>query len=130
MDSFFLSMRLLYGANVVVAGVVGSLSLLVPDIAARAVFQNRIEPSVDTRILGALWLAIAIVSLAGLFRPLAFSTVLLIQLLYKGGWLLIVAAPALVTNRLETLPTAMAVFFLVWALVLPFVIPWRHLLGT
>ena len=34
MDFSILTMRLIYGANVVVAGVVGSLSLLVPDVVA------------------------------------------------------------------------------------------------
>ena len=44
-------------------------------------------------------------------------------------WLLIVAAPALLRGRTETVPLGIAVFFLIWVLVLPFVIPRRWLVS-
>ena len=120
-------MRAVYATNVLVAGVVGYLSLFAPQVAFRSVFEGTIEPSLDTRILGALWLAIAIVSAFGIFRPLPFSPVLLMQLLYKGGWLLVVVIPILFAGRTNALPVAMSTFFAAWVVVLPFAIPWRHL---
>ena len=45
-----------------------------------------------------------------------------LKLIYKGSWLLVVAIPALKSN--EQFPMGIAVFFLIWCLVLPFVIPW------
>ena len=120
-------MRVIYATNVVVAGVVGYLSLFAPQIAFRSVFEGTIAPSLDTRILGALWLTIALISAFGLFRPLPFSPVLLMQLLYKGGWLLVVAVPLLFAGRTNALPVSMSVFFAVWVVVLPFAIPWRYL---
>ena len=126
----FVLMRIVYATNVVVAGVVGSLSLFDPQVAFRTVFEGTIEPSLDTRILGALWLTIAVVSAFGMIRPLPFSPVLLIQLLYKGGWLLAVAVPLLFAGRPDALPASMSIFFAVWVLVLPFVIPWRYLFAA
>ncbi|MBC8154142.1 MAG: hypothetical protein H7Z72_14660 [Bacteroidetes bacterium] len=53
------------------------------------------------------------------------SLVLLFQLIYKSTWLLFVALPALLTN--QPFPRGMAVFFVIWVLMLPFVIPWSTL---
>jgi hypothetical protein len=48
--------------------------------------------------------------------------ILVLQLIYKGTWLLVVALPAIKSQ--QAYPTGMAGFFLVWVLVLPLVIPW------
>jgi hypothetical protein len=47
-----------------------------------------------------------------------------VQLIYKTTWLLIVALHAIRNNK--PYPTGMALFFLIWVLVLPFVIPWAE----
>ncbi len=122
-------LRLIYIANIFVAGIVGGLSLFAPATAAQTVFGGAAPASSITRIVGSFWLAITILSVAGLFAPLRMSPVLLVQLLYKGLWLVVVALPVLTKGNAATLPTGMAWFFLVWVLVLPFVIPWRYLLG-
>lgn len=122
-----ISLKLVYLANVVVAGWIGISSLFFPQTAIRTVFSNAYEPSGAVQLVGALWLAIAILSLIGLWRPLSFSPILIFQLIYKGGWLLAVAIPAIM-NGLKY-PKGMAVFFVVWVIALPFVIPWKHLFG-
>lgn len=76
-----------------------------------------------TRLVGCLWLAIAVLSVLGLFRPISFSPVFLIQLIYKGAWLLVVALPAI--QHSKPYPTGMAGFFLIWVLILPVIIPWK-----
>jgi hypothetical protein len=117
-------LTLIYCANIVVAGWIGITSLFFPKTAAATIFSNAYQPTEIIRLVGCLWLAIALVSLAGLWRPLTFSPVLLVQLIYKGAWLLVVAVPAWKSG--QPYPMAMAGFFLVWCLVLPFVIPWRE----
>jgi hypothetical protein len=117
-----MAMKLVYIANIIVAGSIGISSLVSPKLSAATIFQHA-YPTTDTiKLVGCLWLAIALLSVFGLWRPLLFSPVLLLQLIYKGTWLLAVAAPAIKNN--QNYPSGMAVFFLVWVVALPFVIPW------
>ena len=115
---------MVYIANIVVAGWIGITSVFNSNRAATTVFQNAYQSSEVMRLVGCLWLAIAILSVLGLWRPISFSPVLLVQLIYKGTWLLVVALPAIKAK--QHYPTGMAMFFLIWVLVLPFIIPWSE----
>ena len=121
------TLRIIYIANILVAGWISVSSLFFPKIAASTVFQSAYPATETIRLVGALWLSIAVLSVLGLWKPVTFSPVLLIQLIYKGGWLLVVAVPAM--SKSEPYPKAMAAFFMVWVLVLPFAIPWKSLFG-
>ena len=121
-------LKLVYIANILVAGWISISSLFFPKTALNTVFQNSVAYSEVIRLVGALWGAIAILSIFGLFHPQRMSVVLLLQLIYKGGWLLVVAIPAILGNN--DYPKAMAIFFLIWVVVLPFVIPWKYLFGS
>lgn len=116
------ALKFVYIANIIVAGYIGIVSLFFPKASAATIFQNTYPTSELIRLVGCLWLGIALLSALGLWRPLTFSPVLLLQLIYKGSWLLLVALPAL--RNAQPFPTGMAAFFAVWVLVLPFVIPW------
>jgi hypothetical protein len=116
------AIKLVYIANIIVAGYIGITSLFFPKLSSTTIFQNAYPVTDIVRLVGCLWLAIAVLSVFGLWRPLTFSPVLLLQLIYKGSWLLVVAIPAMKNN--QTYPSGMALFFLVWVLILPFVIPW------
>ena len=118
---------LLYLANILVAGWISITSLFYPHTALSSVFENAFEYSESIRLVGALWGAIFLLSILGLFYPERMSVVLLFQLIYKGSWLLVVALPAMMSN--EPYPRGMAMTFLVWVTVLPFVIPWKYLFG-
>lgn len=118
------ALQLVYAANIIVAGYIGITSLFFPKLSAATIFQNAYPGTEVIRLVGCLWLAIAVLSLFGLWRPFVFSPVLLLQLIYKGSWLLVVAIPAIKNN--QSYPSGMAAFFLVWVLVLPFVIPWAE----
>ena len=120
-----LLLKLVYAANVIVAGCVGALSLLRPQLASRVVWENAAPPSIAMQMTGALWSAIAVLSFAGLFFPEAFVAVLVLQVIYKGGWLLVVALPAVQSGNIETIPRSMTWFFVAWVIILPFVIPWQ-----
>lgn len=121
-------MRLIFAANVLVAGWIALTSLLSPNLSARTVFSGAYPSHEVMRLVGCLWLAIALLSIGGLFRPQAFALVLLLQLIYKGTWLLCVALPA--WHKDQPYPGGMAIFFMIWVAVLPFFIPWKTVFGA
>lgn len=120
-----LGLKLVYLANIIVAGWISITSLFFPKAAVRTIFANSVAYSEAIRLVGTLWGAIFILSILGLFFPKKMALVLFFQLIYKGSWLAFVALPALLAKK--PYPTQMALFFLVWCLVLPFVIPWKTL---
>ena len=116
-------LRIIYVLNIIVAGQIAYSAIKDPVRAAATTFQNAYPPSEAMRLVGCLWLAITVLSVLGLFRPLVFAPVLLLQVVYKGSWLLFVAWPAVRAG--VDYPRGMAAFFVVWVVVLPFAIPWR-----
>lgn len=124
-DRELVAVRLTYAANVLVAGTAGAVTLFGPPAAVQALFSGGTEPSPGLRVLGAFWLTVAALSGLGLVRPRPVLAVLVVQLGYKGAWLLSVAAPALIAGRSGDLPVGVAAFFAAWVVVLPLVIPWR-----
>jgi hypothetical protein len=119
-----IALKIVYVANIIVAGWISLTAMSSPKKAAMSVFQNAYLPTDVMKLVGCLWFAIAILSVLGLWRPISFSPILLVQLIYKGTWLLLVALPAIRSN--QPYPTGMAMFFLIWVIVLPFVIPWHE----
>jgi hypothetical protein len=120
-------LRFVFAANVLVAGVVGYFSLVRPVQAVELVFQGTAEDNSAMGVAGSFWLAIAILSAVGLYFPAQMSVVLMIQLLYKGMWLMFFALPAYLNGQPGKVPTGIALFFAVWVVVLPFVIPFRFI---
>ncbi|MEM9885646.1 MAG: hypothetical protein AAF849_07125 [Bacteroidota bacterium] len=116
-------MRIIYILNIIVAGQIAMSAISNPSNAAMTTFGKAYEPTEVMKLVGCLWLGIAILSILGLFKPVVFSPVLLIQLIYKGTWLAVVAIPA-IRNDLPY-PKAMTLFFVAWVIVLPFLIPWK-----
>jgi hypothetical protein len=119
-----IALKIIYSANIIVAGWISITSIASPKRAAETVFQNSYQPTEVMKLAGCLWLAITVLSILGLWRPISFSPILLVQLIYKGTWLLVVVLPAI--KNQHSYPTGMALFFLIWVLVLPFVIPWAE----
>jgi hypothetical protein len=118
-------LRVVYLANIIVAGWISITSLFFPRTAIATVFSNDFAYSEAIRLVGALWGAIFLLSIFGLFFPQKMSLVLLFQLIYKSSWLIFAALPAMLKN--QPFPRGMAIFFVIWVLVLPFVIPWTQL---
>lgn len=83
----FLMARVMYGANVLGAGLPGLVITAFPTFARTEMFQNDPEP-MTLGMLGAIWLAIGIVSLAGLRDPERFLGVFAVQALYKSIWVI------------------------------------------
>lgn len=122
-----IGLKVIYLANILVAGWISISSLFFPKVAAQTVFSGAFTYSEAFRLVGALWGAIFILSILGLFLPQKMALVLLFQLIYKGSWLIFAALPAYLQQ--EPFPRGMASFFILWVLVLPFVIPWKALFG-
>ena len=119
------SLKIVYIANILVAGWISISSLYFPKIAHMTVFEGNFDYSEAIRLVGALWGAIFILSILGLFFPEKMSLVLLVQLIYKSSWLIFAALPAMINN--QAYPKGMAIFFVIWVVILPFVIPWKYL---
>ena len=118
-----IGLRIIYALNIIVAGQIAISALSNTKNSASTTFGNAYQPTEVIRLVGCLWLAIAILSILGLWKPITFSPVLLLQLIYKGTWLFVVALPAFRND--VPFPKVMALFFVVWVLVLPFLIPWK-----
>ena len=117
-------MKIIYIANIIVAGWISITSIFFPKIAIQSIFENSYLNSDLVRLVGCLWFGIFFISILGLWKPYTFAPILLLQLIYKFSWLLIVAIPAIKNDIIY--PKGMAIFFLIWVVVLPFVIPWKH----
>ena len=118
-------LKIVYVANILVAGWISLTSLFNPHRAVWSVFENNFAYSESIRLVGALWFAIFILSILGLFFPRQMALVLLFQFIYKSSWLIFAALPALLHD--QPYPRGMATFFILWIMVLPFVIPWKEL---
>lgn len=121
-----IALKLIYIANIFVAGSISFQALFFTKTGGRAVFNNTTQDDSMIKLVGGFWLAITVLSILGLWRPVNFSPVLILQFIYKGTWLLVVALPAYKSNT--PFASSMAVFFIVWVAILPFVIPWKTLL--
>ncbi|MBI1360084.1 MAG: hypothetical protein GC155_07345 [Alphaproteobacteria bacterium] len=76
----------------------------------RVVFQDAVASSRGLELLvGALWLAILVASMAGLYWPRLFAPLLAIQVFYKAAWLLAFVAPSAIAGR--KLPSGIAICF-------------------
>ncbi|MEO0605685.1 MAG: hypothetical protein AAF211_29905 [Myxococcota bacterium] len=83
----FFGARVMFGANVLGAGVPGLIITAFPHFARTEFFQNDPEP-LTFGMLGAIWLSIGIVSVFGLRDPERFLGVFAVQAVYKTIWVL------------------------------------------
>ena len=101
--------------------------LVAPQLANDLIFDGGLTPDTGTRVLGCVWVALGLLSVAGLLRPVTFSPVLLVQFGYKLIWLVIVGVPALAAG--ETVPPVLAAIFAGWVVAVGAATPWRALFG-
>eukprot|EP00884_Botryococcus_braunii_P003571 jgi/Botrbrau1/13214/Bobra.9_1s0006.1 len=127
---YLVFLRVFYVANVLLAGCVGSLNFFGTRTLATHVFSGAFAQSDAFRLIGALWLGITLLSFIGIFKPILMTPVLLLQLWYKGTWLIAALIQAYVDKDMSSVPPEVAVSFAVWIVVLPFAIPWRHFLAA
>jgi len=92
-------LKIIYLANILVAGWISITSLFFPRTAVATIFENAVAYSGAIRLVGALWRAIFLRSILGLWFPRRMSVVLLFQLIYKASWLPAVALPAMLNGE-------------------------------
>ena len=81
-------------------------------------------------LTGSLWTAILVCSILGLFQPILFSPLLLLQLIYKTLWLIVYVAPRIMKgDRRQEIHWGMTITFAIIVILYPIVIPWRFLFG-
>ena len=118
-----LALRLAYGANIAILAPVVTLLLTSP---ANRVFGASTPDVASLKLLvAALWGAILLCSVVGLFRPQAMTAILLLQVIYKAGWLAIFVVPAMRAG--EAVPWGPAITFVPIVLIWPFILAaaWR-----
>ena len=121
-------LRVLFALDVVGAGGPGILMLAAPEPAAKTLFYgSELTADAGTQALGCIWVALGVLSVAGLVRPVRFSPVLVLQFVYKLIWLLAVGLPAVATGR--PVPPVLATIFAFWVAVVGVAAPWRLLFG-
>ena len=101
---------LAYGANVLI--LVPVVWSMFASGGTQGVFEGRVEDSPGLRLLvGSLWLAILLASLAGFLAPRFFAPLLLVQIVYKSAWLAAFVAPLAVREGWEAAPQGIATVF-------------------
>jgi len=87
------------------------------------VFEFTVENSSGLRLLvGSLWLAILILSIAGLGNPKFFIPILMLQVIYKANYLLFYVLPRLRNYGLEQTPRGLSLSFLIIVVLWPAII--------
>jgi hypothetical protein len=113
-------LRLAFAANILIlVPVVGSLLFGANDPTLPA-FSHRATESAPLRLmLAALWGTILLASIAALWAPNAFVLLLIVQVIYKTGWLLSFVLPLVLAGRGDAVPWGVAGSFLFIVLVWP-----------
>ena len=118
-------LRVLFALDFVGAGGPGVLMLAAPDKAGDLLFGGNLSPDAATRVLGCVWIALGLLSVAGLMRPVRFSPVLLVQFAYKLVWLIAIGLPTIAAGG--SVPPVLAAIFVMWVLAVGIAAPWRVL---
>jgi len=123
--------RNLYVCTAVVGTGTGLMILVAPRTARWLLGAPSGLPEQDPIVfglLGAFWLAVALISLLGLRSPLQFLPLFLIQLVYKSLWFLFVFAPLAMRGEFPLHGTMIAVGNALWIAMDLRAIPFRYLL--
>ena len=122
-------MTAVLGINIVAGFTLGLLKLRNPALVNR-LLQNPMQnpdtpPANGLPMIGALWVAIGLMSLMGLAKSMLVVPVLVLQLMYKGIWLANSVFDLLFNQRSLALRTSL--LFFLWMVLLAVAIPWQTL---
>ncbi len=111
-------LKMAYAANILI--LVPVCWSLFAGRGVQPVFNGAVNESAGLRLMvGSLWAAILVASVAGLFYPRFFAPVLLIQIFYKALWLGLFIAPLLMVKA-QPWPSGIAICFALIVLTYPF----------
>jgi hypothetical protein len=103
--------KFMYIYTIIGAGGMGLGMLLIPELM-QSILNWTVDEPVIYGISGSLFLALGILSLLGLFSPLKFTPVLLLQLCYKTVWFVAFVLPMLIGGKFPNYAVPIAVLFL------------------
>jgi len=124
-------LQIAYSLDIIVSLPVAFTTLIGNDRAAGFLFKSHLPENDSFRIiLGSLWMAVLICSMAGMFFPIAMSPILFLQVIYKALWLLLFGFPRWLSDRRKEVPKRIAVICIATILAFPWVIPWSILFSS
>lgn len=91
-------LKFIYAYTLVGAGTFGFGMIIFPDII-KSMFGFPDQDPITFGIIGSVYLAFGLLSIMGLWLPLQFVPVLLLQLCYKSIWFIGVVLPLLVMRQ-------------------------------
>jgi hypothetical protein len=94
----FTFIRVIFVCNILVTSIVGNIALFATWKAPQLVFSEAYENNDSMKIIGGFWIAIGVCSIIGLWNPLEFSPIMIIQIIYKGLFLIVEVLPKLIKN--------------------------------
>jgi hypothetical protein len=118
--------KFMYIYTIIGAGGIGLGMLLLPNVT-QSILNWTVDEPVIYGIAGSLFLALGILSLLGLFSPLKFTPVLLLQLCYKTVWFVAVALPMVIAGKFPSYGVLIAVFWLSYIIGDLIAIPFGYL---
>lgn len=119
--------QVLFWANILILVPIGFGTLLKPSLTDHGVFT---ESAGWRTLVGSLWVGILACSALGVVWPSSFVWLLLFQVIYKSVWLLVYAAPRVLSGRSQEIPAGIALSFVGIVLVWPWFIPWGQLFAA
>jgi hypothetical protein len=119
--------QVLFWANILILVPIGFGTLLKASLTDHGVFA---ESAGWRTLVGSLWLAILVCSTFGVVWPSSFVWLLVFQVIYKSVWLLVYAAPRVLSGRSQEIPAGIALSFVAIVLSWPWFIPWRQLFSA
>jgi hypothetical protein len=100
-----------------------ALTALLSDRAATLIFENKFAAAPElTKLVGCLWTAILLGSIAGLVDPRGMRMLLMFQVVYKALFLATVLLPMAFRSGWGALPQGLTITFLLIVLLWPWLL--------
>ncbi|MHA1192119.1 MAG: hypothetical protein ACTSP9_07455, partial [Promethearchaeota archaeon] len=116
-------LKVMYWITILIAGVFGILMLIAPSFVIGLLSQPAQDPYIYG-VVASMYFAFGILSVLGLFDPIKYMPILLLQLIYKLAWSFGVFLPNIIVYGAQFSPIFTLLIFLVFIigdiLVLPF----------
>jgi len=103
-------LRIMYAYTIVVAGGIGLLYLISPSTFMSLCGFPSEEP-IFAGVAASVWVAFALLAILGLWSPLKFVPVLLMQLTYKLIWFIAIIIPRIIGGNLPSYSIPMSIIF-------------------
>jgi hypothetical protein len=123
------ALQFMYLAAILGSGIAGAVVLFAPAVAMRYVFLSEVADDHVTRVLGAAWLGLGLISLVGIEDPIRYSPVLALQMVAMAAWLLFDGAPGFLAGRSDRAHKIYSAVFAVWVAALILTLPFDYLAG-